>query len=83
MVCIKNFADFRLEKYKDNSKYQSAILSEEAYKFDLMKRRRKEDELKLAKEFSERLQLDVSKIPQYYFEEEVTEGEFPGKRLIS
>jgi hypothetical protein len=63
---------------KCNSKYQSNSLSEEEYKFDLIKRRRKEEELKLAKEFSERLQLDVNKIPQYYFEEEAIEDEFPG-----
>ena len=43
-----------------------------------------EEELKLAKQFSERLQLNVHSLSKYYLEEiqEVIEDEFPGKILI-
>lgn len=40
-----------------------------------------EEELKLAKQFSERLQLNVNNLSKFYLEDiqEVIENEFPGK----
>jgi hypothetical protein len=66
-----------LEKCREGRNFNSS-LAEEKYKYESLKRQRSEEEYRIAKQFTEQLQLNTNELCKLYYEEEEEYDEFPG-----